>query len=156
MRRHIIRLLLLISLFSSANGAGGDDRALAAQALTDYFVAFTSLDNQRVALLCHEPFMLVSSARTSSFGTRADIESWLKPLFAGLKERGYARSEWTPLQVKVLTNGVAIASALIVRYKTDGQEMERFGATYFLRRTNDGWKVAVFTRHDASSVLKLE
>jgi len=43
-----------------------------------------------------------------------------------------------------------------IRHKIDGQELERVAATYVLRRTNDGWKIAVLTVHDPSNVLRLE
>ena len=91
-----------------------------------------------------------------SLATRADVESWLTPVLVKLKERGYARSDWSQLQVKVVSNGVAIASAMFIRYKTDGAELERLGATYVLRKTGDGWKIAVIVLHEPSNVLKLE
>jgi ketosteroid isomerase-like protein len=40
-----------------------------------------------------------------------------------------------------------------VRYKADGQELDRIGATGVLRKTNDGWKIAVLVGHDPSSVV---
>ena len=154
--QYLVRLILLIAFSSSVGAAGDDEKALATQALSDYLNGFVSLDAQRVGGLGHEPFMFISSGRTSMLSTHADIESWIKPIFADLKQRGYGRSEWPQLQVKLLTKDIAVASALIVRYKTDGAEMERFGATYLLRKTADGWRIAVFARHDASSVLKLD
>ncbi len=152
----LISVLLLVVFAAPARAAGEEDKAAAAQALVDYFTAYISLDPKRVAPYYHEPFMLVSAGRASSFATHADLEAWLQPALAALKERGYARSEWPQLHVNLLSSGVAIASALVVRYKTDGQEMERFGVTYLLRKTSDGWKVAVLAAHDPSKVLKLE
>ena len=154
--KFLLSALLVFALAAPAHAAGDEDKAAATQALIDYFNAVITLDTQRVVRYCHEPFTFVSTGLARSLVTRADLDSWLKPGFAALKERGYARSEWPQLNVKLLSNGVAIASALIVRYKTDGQEMERVGATYLLRKTDDGWKVAVLAAHDASNVPKLD
>ena len=152
----LLCLSLLLSFAVPARAAGEEDRVAATQALVDYFNAVITLDTQRVSQYCNEPFMYLDSARSSSFATRSDVEAWLKPGFAALKERGYGRSEWPQLQVKVLGNGVALASALIVRYKVDGTEMSRAGATYFMRKTQDGWKLVSLTVHDTSTVLKLD
>jgi hypothetical protein len=40
-----------------------------------------------------------------------------------------------------------------VRYNTDGQELERLGETYTLRRTEDGWKIVVAMMHNPEAVL---
>ena len=45
--------------------------------------------------------------------------------------------------------------AQFVRYKADGQELERNGATYVLHKTGDGWKIVV-VGHDPGGVLRLD
>ena len=52
--------------------------------------------------------------------------------------------------------GVAVVSTRTVRYKADGQELERIGFTYLLRKTNEGWKIAVLVGHDPANVLRLD
>jgi ketosteroid isomerase-like protein len=152
----MVSALLVFVLAAPAQAAGRADKEVTL-ALVDYLNAVISLDAQRVVRFCNEPLMYVSAdGSTSSFATRGDLESSLKLTLAALKKRGYGRSEWPQLHVKVLSSGVAIASALIVRYKTDGKEMERLGVTYLLRKTGDGWKIAVVTVHDPSNVLDLE
>lgn len=145
---------LIIS--SSSVAATDDDRAAAVQAFKDYVAAVGTLEPQRVAPHYHEPLMFVAAAGARALATRADIEAWLTPVFARLKERGYARSDWAELQSKLLSNGVAVVSTQTVRYKTDGQPMETLGFTYVLRKTKEGWKVAVLIGHDAANVLRLD
>ena len=60
------------------------------------------------------------------------------------------------LHVKRLSVTTALASGIAVRYKTDGQELERVGVTYLLQKADDGWKIAALIAHDADSVLRLE
>jgi len=43
-----------------------------------------------------------------------------------------------------------------VRYKADGQEVERVGWTYLLQKTSGGWKIVVLAAHPADTVLRLE
>jgi ketosteroid isomerase-like protein len=135
---------------------GDEERVAALQALTGYLAANVALDPKQVVSYYHELFMLVSTGRTTSFATREDLERWVESNQASLRARGYGRGEWPQLQMSLLSSGTAIASVLIVRYKTDGQELERFGATYVLRKVGNGWKVAVLVAHDPSTVLKLE
>jgi len=150
-------VLLSLLIAFGAWGAGEDgDKAAATNALLDYINAFMTLDAKHTASYFDEPFMRVSATTSVSLATRADVESWLNPFLAKLKERGYARSDLPQLQIKLVSNGVAIASAMFIRYKTDGAELERLGATYVLRKTGDGWKIAVIVLHEPSNVLKLE
>lgn len=60
------------------------------------------------------------------------------------------------LHVKQLSSRVALASAEILRYKAGGELLERVGASYVLRRTNEGWKIPAIVTHDPDSVLRLE
>jgi ketosteroid isomerase-like protein len=147
---------MLLMIGSSAMATNNDEGAAAVQAFKDYVAAVASLDAQRVAPHYHEPLMVVAAAGARALATRADIAAWLTPVFARLKERGYARSDWSEFQSKLLSNGVAVVSTQTVRYKTDGQQMEKVGFTYILRKTSEGWKVAVLIGHDPANVLRLD
>jgi hypothetical protein len=41
-----------------------------------------------------------------------------------------------------------LATGVALRYKTDGQELERVGVTYLLYKAESGWKIAVVVLHD--------
>jgi len=137
---------------------GQDEKGAVTQVLNDYIRVFGSFDAQRVLPYYHEPLTSVQARGVTVLSTRADIEaSLLKPLYARLKEGGWdARSEWAELQVKQMSAVLAVASGLTVRRKGDGQELERVAATYLLRKTSDGWKIAVMAGHDPGSVLRLD
>jgi hypothetical protein len=57
--------------------------------------------------------------------------------------------------VKQLGANLAVLSAGVIRYRTDGALLERFGATYMFRKTDSGWKIATLAVHDADAVLEL-
>ena len=149
-----LTLLLLISSFAVAGPA--EDEAAATQLMNEYRDSYISLDAHRIATHFNEPCMFVTAASTNAFATRAEVQAWLTPALLRLRERGYGRSEWAPLRVKALGSGVVIASARAIRYKPDGSELETLGATYLLRSTNDGWRIAVVTLHPASMALPLQ
>jgi hypothetical protein len=86
--------------------------------------------------------------------TAADVEALFTQVMAGLKARSYARSELTGLHVKQMSENSALVSVSRVRYKTDGQELERLGETYALRKIDDGWKIVVAMIHDPDTVLR--
>jgi ketosteroid isomerase-like protein len=154
--KHMLALVLLLLVSASAVAGAPEDEAAATRLMTEYLNAFVSLDADRASTYFNEPFMFVTAANTSAFATRAEVAAWLKPGLSQLKERGYARSEWAPLRVKALGDGVVIASARAIRYKTDGTELETIGATYLVRRATDGWRIAVLTAHPASMALPLQ
>src|SRR5262249_10854993 len=127
-----------------------DETAALTRVMNDYVSAFGSFDAQRVLPFYHEPLTIMGATRLVVYSRRSDIEkSLLKPVYLRLKEAGWdARSEWTELHVKQMSALLAVASGLTARRKSDGQELERVAATYLLRRTSDGWKIAVLALHD--------
>ena len=154
----MVFLMSCAVIASAVSADAQNEKAAVTQVMNDYVRDFGSFDPQRVLPYYHEPLTTVTAARVIAMPGRTDIEATLlKPLFARLKEAGWnGRSEWTQLHVKQMSTGVAMASGLTVRHKADGQELERVAATYVLRKTNDGWKIAVLTVHDPGSVLRLE
>ena len=128
------------------------DEVVITQTYTDYVRAFHTLDPQAILPYCHVPCMFISSQGVRVMTTPAELEDFLTRMMAGLKARGYARSEITDLQVKQMSDHVAFLSVSRVRYTTDGQELERLGETYTLRKTDDGWKIVVATVHDPHTI----
>jgi len=86
--------------------------------------------------------------------TAADVEALLTQVMEGLKARGYARSELLDRHVKQMRENIALVSVGRIRYATDGRELERFGETYTVRKTEAGWKIVVAMIHDADCVLR--
>ena len=92
---------------------------------------------------------LQSDERSSILASRMMLhfhrEAWLQPGLAILKERGYDHADWPQLDVKLLSKELAIASALIVRYKSDNAEFGRAGVTYLMRKVED--RFSHYARH---------
>jgi hypothetical protein len=84
----------------------------------------------------------------------ADVEALYAARIAGLKARNYARSEVREANVKQLSEGLAVLSAFVVHYDTEGRELERVGATYTLRQIEGNWKFATVVAHDPDTILR--
>jgi hypothetical protein len=98
--------------------------------------------------------MFISPQGVRVMATAAEVAALFTQVMEGLKARSYARSELTDLHVHQMSENIALVSVSRVRYTTDGQELERLGETYTLRKTEDGWQIAVAMIHDPDTILR--
>jgi ketosteroid isomerase-like protein len=134
-----------------------DDEAAVTRVLTEYVSAFGTLDVQAILPYYHEPCLLVGPQGIAALPTRAAMVAAFTPVMEGLRERGYGRSELSMLHTKQLSATATLASGVAVRYRTDGQELERVGVSYLLHKANDDrWTIAVTVVHDTDKVVRPE
>lgn len=145
-----------LGMVPSSSVAAGDDKEAVIRVLSDYYNAFSKLDVQAVLPYFHEPCFLIGPGGVAATSTHAALTAMLTPAMEGLRARGYARSELSMLHVKPLSATTILASGIAVRYKADGQELERVGVTYLLHKADSGWKIAVLVAHDMDKVLQPE
>jgi arsenate reductase (thioredoxin) len=114
----------------------------------EYFTVFQTLRAEAVAPFYHVPCLVFAPQGVTVMTTSEEVRALLRTMRTALQARAYARSEHGGLQVKVLGGQAALLTTNVVRYAADGRELERFGATYNFRKTDDGWKIAMITIHD--------
>lgn len=119
------------------------------QVLTDYYTAFSTLDVHAFLPYFHEPSLLIGPQGIFPAPTHAILSTIFAPALEGLRARGFGRSELSVQQSKILSETAALVTGVAIRYKTDGQELERVGVTYVLHKNDNGWKIAVLVLHDA-------
>ena len=117
--------------------------------LTDYYTAFSTLDVQAFLPHYHEPSLLIGPQGVLAAPTRAVVATAFAPAIESLRARGFGRSELSLRQSKMLSGTAALVTGVAIRYKVDGQELERVGVTYVLHKNDAGWKIAVVVLHDA-------
>jgi len=66
----------------------------------------------------------------------------------GLRTREFGRSELSVGSVNSLSASATLVTGVAIRYKRNGQELERAGVTYVLHKAEAGWKIAVIVMHD--------
>lgn len=104
----------------------------------------------------HEPCLLIGPQGVFAAPTSGVLAAVLIPALEDLRARGYARSELSRLQINPLSATATWASGVALRYKLDGQELDRVGVTYLLHRAGMHWKIALLVIHDADQALRHE
>jgi ketosteroid isomerase-like protein len=132
---------------------GREEQAIT-ETFTNYVQTFQALDPHATLFYFHVPCMFIPPQGVRVLATPADVEALLTQIMAALKARSFGRSELTDLHVKQMSENAALVSVSRIRYATDGPELERVGETYTLRRTADGWKIAVAMIHDPETTLR--
>jgi len=122
------------------------------QLLTDYYKDFSTLRIQSILRYFNQPALLIGPSGVFALPTPEAVVPIFGPVMENLRQREYGRSELSLKQLRLLSSTSAFATGAAIRYKTDGQEMERVGVTYLLHRGDSGWKFAVMVLHDADSV----
>ena len=122
------------------------------QVLADYYKAFSTLTVQSILRYFHQPALLIGPSGVIALPTAEAIVPIFGPVMESLRQREYCRSEFSLQQLRVLSSTSALAMGMAVRYKTDGQEMERVGLTYLLHKGDSGWKFAVMALQDTDKV----
>src|SRR5882672_5098308 len=110
------------------------------QVLSDYYNSFSTLTVQSILRYFHQPALLIGPSGVFALPTAEAVVPIFGPVMENLRQREYARSEFSLRQLQLLSATSAFATGVAIRYKTDGQEMERVGITYLLHKGDSGWK----------------
>jgi ketosteroid isomerase-like protein len=129
-----------------------NEETVVIRVLADYYAAFSTLDIQAVLPYFHEPSMLIGPQGMFAAPTYAVLTTAFTTAMEGLRARGFGRSELSVRNVQSLSATTTLVTGVAVRYKADGQELERVGVTYVLQKVDTHWKIAVLIVHDANEV----
>ena len=118
------------------------------QVIADYYRDFSTLNVEAILPYFNEPALLVGPQGVIPIPNHSALAAVFGPVMEGLGAKGYGRSEFELGDVRSLSSSIAIVGGVAVRYKTDGQQLERAGITYVLHKTESGWKFATVILHD--------
>ena len=121
------------------------------QVIADYYRDFSTLNVQAILPYFNEPSLLVGPQGVIPIPDHAALAAVFGAVMEGLRGKGYDRSEFEAGYIKSLSSSAALIGGVIVRYKMDGQELERAGITYLLHKTDSGWKFATVVLHDPNT-----
>ena len=147
-------MMFVLAGVSFCNARAADEEQAIMQTLQAYEEAWSRHDAHAVAGFYYEPAMRVGKGGPAVRTTRADQGAFFDGFLRGLVERGYARSAWEGLEVRLLDERTALASGITDRYREDGTVFERVAVTYGLWRTGEGWKIFLSTTHPPETVLR--
>lgn len=151
--RNVVMFCIAFATFGpAASGADGEDAIR--QTLQAYEQAWSRHDAHAVAGFYYEPAMRVGKGGPVVRPTQADQESFFEGYLRSMVGRGYDRSEWESLEVRLLDAQTALASGIAVRYRADGSVLERVAVTYHLWNSDKGWRIFLSATHAPESVLQ--
>jgi ketosteroid isomerase-like protein len=136
----------------TATGDAMNEETVVTRVLADYYAAFSTLEVHAVLPYFHEPSVLIGPQAVLAAPTYAVLTTAITPAMEGLRARGFGRSELSVRNVNSLSATATLVTGVAVRYKVDGQELERVGVTYVLHKADTRWKIAVLIVHDANEV----
>ena len=122
----------------------------------DYYAAFNSLDPQATLPFFHEPTLLIGQQGVYAAPTHNMLTPFLATAIDSLRARGFGRSELRVRRAEPLSASTTLVAGVALRYKVDGQELERVGVTYVLQSAADRWSIAVLIVHDLNDVERTE
>jgi hypothetical protein len=125
------------------------DETAVRHTLDEYYRAFSTLNVQAILPYLNEPASLVGPLGVIPLPTPQAIEPIFGPVMERLRTRGYARSELSSPEIRMLGAQSAFVTGNAIRYGSDGEELESAGISYLLRKTDDAWKIAVLVLHEA-------
>ena len=125
------------------------------QLFIDYFIDFSNLNLKAIVSYFHHPCTFIVPQGVFVFSSASEVEGFWGPRFDDLKSQGFDRTERAEVYIKVLNDDTAMASSRAIRYTKDGSELERRGATFALRKTDDGWKIVTLIHHSPDNVIKM-
>jgi ketosteroid isomerase-like protein len=115
----------------------------ALEAVHEYYRVFRTLDVNAIVSCYCEPCMTIAPQGVSSAANGAALAGLVAPLLAGLRAKGYGRSEFVQPHVTMLGETAALVRGVAVRYTAAGLELERVPLSYLMHRGEAGWKIAV-------------
>jgi limonene-1,2-epoxide hydrolase len=125
------------------------------QLFDDYFRDFGNLDLEAIVGYFHLPCMFTTQVGVFVFTTTAEVDAFWRPRFDDLKSQDFGHTERGEASIKVLAEDTAIASSLATRFNKEGKQMERRGAAFTVRKTDDGWKIVALIHHSPDNIIKL-
>ena len=126
------------------------------QLFINYIRDFSSLDLKAIVSYFHLPCTFIVPQGVFVFSSESEVERFWGPRFDALKTQGFGRTERAEANIKMLNDNTAMASIKAIRYTKDGLELERRGATFALRKTEDGWKIVTLIHHSPDNVIQMK
>ena len=116
-----------------------------------YTKAFQALDSKAVAAHFNEPALMITPQGVNVLPDTAAVEQAYALIMAELPARGYARTEFSPIAERRLSDDLAMLTGSGNWVDKSGKKFMPFGMTYTLRRTGQSWRIVIAVIHSADA-----
>jgi ketosteroid isomerase-like protein len=152
----LVLLGLLITVSAQAQAPKVDraaEKATIERTFRDYAAMFLMGDIKKVTAYYAEPMMDLPSGRAM---TRAEAEPIMERVRENRRSRGIVKEMLELVEVKIVGEGIALLSFINKRLTKDDAVVETSAGTYYLKKTDDGWKIAVLYIFPVADYVKLD
>ena len=125
------------------------------QLFDGYHRDFGNLDLEAFVSYFHLPCMFTTQVGVFVFTTTAELDGSWRPRFDDLKTQDFGRTERSEYSIKVLTDDTAFASTQATRFNKAGKQMEQRGASFTVRKFDNGWKIVALIHHSPDNFIKM-
>lgn len=115
--------------------------------------SFSQLDIDRWLSFFNPQHTFVHDDSVFVAGSRDDTKKAFAPMISRLRDAGFRRTNLDMCNIRFLGPNMAVASTLWRRLGENDTVLEKFGSTYTLLNTAEGWKVVVAAGHGYDVVL---
>ena len=156
-------IVLLTTAFSSfADDKNKTDNKSDIVQITQLFEHYMSKYNHFIATeelkrnpsLYDDQVMLITTKGTSNTLSSDAMDKGVTAFLSDLKSKGVRKVDWENIEIKLLADHIALASNVAVRYNQNGNVYNRVGATYFLNKSSEGWRISAFAVHGHDNSIK--
>ncbi|AFV00266.1 hypothetical protein [Simiduia agarivorans] len=152
--RGIILTAMLLPL--SANSSTNGQTAIAEAEIKKLFSGYMGKYNHYIAqgVLPENPdlyadnLVVMSSARDATSVTSDEMYRQVTVFLDSLKSKGVKSVTWESVDITLLDSNLALASNVAVRFDEKGETLSRVGATYFLNKIKNEWRITAFAVHN--------
>jgi hypothetical protein len=125
-----------------------DVASAAVEAFMNYTRTFRALDARAVAVHFEAPAIMISPHGVVALPDAAAVERFYTGVMADLKTKNYARTEFSRLAGRRLSDDLVVVSGSGAWVTGAGTPFSRFGMTYTLRLSDRTWRIVAAIVHD--------
>ena len=144
---------ILIVGLANAQTDRAADKAAVEKTAKEFITSFATNDDKKVVSYIHEPWMQIGTGKV--LNTTAEAEKWVAE-FRKTLPKDYDHLNVKQLSSKILGKNFAMVSYLGERQTKDDKVLQTVAGSFFLKRTDAGWKIAAGIGYPPEDFIKLD
>ena len=120
-----------------------------------YFTVFQMGNPRAITPYYQIPSVFVSPAGTFVLNSVQDAEQFFERTVYAMRQRGFSRSVLTSVQVKQLSDDLALVNVRGDRFTREGDLFEHMSAVYTMRQSEGTWRIVSAVMTDPERPLAL-
>ena len=143
----LFTLLFLSPFVLSESKDERDIQALFSHYMAKYNHYIHTGELDRSPELYRDTVLVMSDSRSPNTVDKETFYQQVQVFLDGLKARGVTHVSWGVVKVHMLGDKLALASNIAVRMDDKDTVIDRVGASYYLFKQPEGWRIAAFSVH---------